>query len=76
MMKLRAYIGGTPVDLSQHTNPKGVLIEAELPDGRTVQLSVGDCGNVYLRGWGNIPSKVGCMDSLNLSCTLPYKDPH
>jgi len=44
------------------TNLRGAVLEVELDDGCTVQMSVGEDGKVAVRAWGNVPGKVANMD--------------
>ena len=66
-IQVRAYKGGVATPIENVANPHSVVLEVEFPDGRTVQLSVEDTGGVNLRGWGNIPAKVGNGTKLSLA---------
>jgi len=73
--KVRAYVSGETVPLLGLNNPGGTILEVELPDGRTVQLTVHNDGGVMVRGWGNIPGKVGNSNSLTLNAMVPPEAP-
>lgn len=74
-MEARAYVHGKALPLSGVSNPGSVILEVELPDGRTVQMRVTDEGEVNLRAWGNIPEKVGNMDQFSFHGQLsPQRD--
>ena len=74
-MKARAYVMGRAIDIPNISNPQSIILEVELDDGRTVQLSVSDTGHIWLRGWGNIPAKVGNGTVVTMDCELPHEDP-
>lgn len=74
-MQIRAYVGGKAVPLPNASNPSSAVLEVELPDGRTVQFGVDDNGHVSVRGWGNVPAKVGNSASLMLSATVIAEAP-
>ena len=71
--------GGDEIDLTRHIRGFGenayAIFEAELDDGRTVQLSVHNNGRVFLRGWGNIPKLVGNSNTLELTAVLAPEPP-
>ena len=71
-MKVRAYVMGRAIELEGVNNP---TLEVEFDDGRTVQLVVNDDGGILLRGWGNIPSKLGNSNSVQMYCDLQYQEP-
>lgn len=74
-MNLTAYIGGTPVDLSQHTNRDSAIIAMEARDGRTIQLTFSEDGHLYLRGWENRPDRVDNWNTLTFDCILALTNP-
>jgi hypothetical protein len=76
MIKARAYVRGKVVELPDLNNIGSVILEVELDDGRTVQLSVGIEGRIHLRAWGNIPAKVGNADSVHLTAIVPFEEPN
>jgi hypothetical protein len=67
-MIARTYVAGRASNVS--TNPYSAVLEAELSDGRTVQMSVYENGDIHVRGWGNIPAKVGNQNAVSLTCKL------
>lgn len=69
-MQVRAYVGGKAIELPNASNLSSAVLEVELPDGRTVQFSVNDKGSVRVRGWGNIPAKVGNCQCLTLDARM------
>lgn len=70
-MKAVSYIGGIPKQIP--INHCGAVLEVQLQDGRTVQLSVGDDGLVNLRAWGNVPAKVVNGDQAGASFKLAFE---
>jgi len=76
-MKARTYVQGRPIPIEVNQPPGSVVLEAELDDGRTVQLSVNETGVVLLRGWGNIPATIGNSSTVELLCQIhPQKQTH
>jgi hypothetical protein len=49
------------------------VLDVELQDGRTVQLIVNGDGSIDLRGWGNIPIKLGNDNRLNFRADLVFE---
>lgn len=68
-MIARTYVMGQPKFIEVN-DPHSAVIEIELDDGRTVQLVVNKDGTIYLRGWGNIPGKVGNSNKVEFVCEL------
>lgn len=79
-MKARTYVQGQPIpiEVNQPAGTAGTaVLEVELDDGRTVQLSVDEAGVILLRGWGNIPATVGNGNTVELTCQVnPQKQTH
>jgi len=74
-MKTRIYTRGRPISIE--LNQPTAVLEVELDDGRTVQLNVDKAGAIFLRGWGNIPAKVGNDSTVELICQInPQKPTH
>lgn len=42
----------------------------------TVQMVVHRDGKVFVRGWGNIPRKVGNMENCQALFTIPFQEPN
>lgn len=70
-----AYVAGKTVPIEGAVNQGSAILEVRLDDGRTVQLCVNNDGGVNLRGWGNVPGKVGNSTRLDFSAYLPHEDP-
>lgn len=68
-MRIAIYKQGhkTTVD---NSSDNSAIVEVVLDDDRTVQLSVQNDGSVFLRGWGNVPAKVGNWNRLNLAAKI------
>jgi len=74
-MKARTYIRGRAIPIV--VNQPQAVLEVELDDGRTVQLSVDEAGTILLRGWGNIPASLGNNNTIVLACQInPQKQTH
>lgn len=73
-MKLAAYKAGARVPILDVTNPDSVVLEVVLDDDRTVQIAVSNKGLVSLRGWGNVPAKVGNWNKLEFTAELQKED--
>ena len=69
-MKVSAYKMGTRVSILDIDNPGSAILEVTLDDGRTVQLVVESTGLVFLRGWGNVPAKLGNCNLMGFSAQL------
>lgn len=67
-MKLVCYKYGHRYLLDEFN--RGAIVEVEMNDGRTIQLCVDEDGEVNLRGWGNIPGKVGNWSRMNFTAQL------
>lgn len=72
-MKLRSYVGGAAVDLSQHVQHHAAVVEVELDDHRTVQLVVDRAGSIHLRAWGNTPMLLGNWNKVGMDAELAYE---
>lgn len=72
MIRIKRYYMGKPIDVCQESH--SALIEAVLPDGRTVQLAVRPDGEIDLRAWGNVPALVGNSNSIGFHCKLERED--
>lgn len=44
-------------------------------DGRTLQVVFHEEGRIYIRGWGNIPGKVGNMNKFGAHGSIAFEEP-
>jgi hypothetical protein len=74
--EIRSYDMGTaqPIDRKHYSPEHSAIIEVELEDGRTVQLTVTTNGEVYFRGWGNIPARLGNIARFAFNCEIPVEE--
>jgi hypothetical protein len=71
-VKAVTYINGQQktIEVQDHT----AVLEVELSDGRTIQLTFNEDGVVFLRGWGNIPAKLGNGNSMTFRAQLQFEE--
>ena len=79
-MLLKIYDGGKVVDNYEWPTVRGSLpgsglIEMQAADGRTLQVVFDEEGRVHIRGWGNIPGKVGNMDRFSVHGSVAFEEP-
>jgi hypothetical protein len=73
-MIIRTYRSGSPSEQHYDDNQSG-LVEIVLKDGRTLQVSLSMNGDVFIRGWGNIPATLGNWNKLELTTNLQFEKP-
>lgn len=61
------------IPVNTHANGANAVIEVELNDGRTVQLYINEEGDFCIRGWGNVPAKIGNMNRITLACHIEHE---
>lgn len=71
---LRSWVMGKPVVHDTRPDREGICAEVVFDDGRTVQIVVSSDGHISLRGWGNVPAKLGNANALSLYCSLPREE--
>jgi len=74
-MKVAAYKFGKRVPIEGIENPDSVVLEVVLDDDRIIQLNINETGQIFLRGWGNTPVKVGNCNKLELFAQLQKEEP-
>lgn len=73
-MRVAAYKAGARVPINGVTNPGSVVLEVVLDDDRTVQIVVDKDGEIGLRGWGNVPARVGNGNKLEFRAVLQREE--
>ena len=68
-MQIKIYSMGGVKEIIQ-SDPHSAVVEVIMPDNRTVQLVVRENGEIQLRGWGNIPLKLGNATQMRMDCVL------
>lgn len=76
-MNAYTYVNGIarsfPINI--RANGSVAILEVRLSGGQTIQLTVGDDGDIHLRGWGNTPIKLGNANKVAFRCSLEQEAP-
>ena len=73
-MEVAAYKSGVRIPIDNVANRDSVVLEVKLDDGRTIQLTFDTEGMFYLRGWGNIPARLGNSNKVVFQAAVQYEE--